>query len=83
MNAGDKVLAERQNVLWFALGGLVILLLAVIAALAFGRDAQSWHWASGTLLDQLMPWRWPRILAAPVCRGDAGGGGLHYSAPDR
>nr|VUD31117.1 Ferric hydroxamate ABC transporter [Raoultella sp. NCTC 9187] len=64
MNAGDKVLAERQNVLWFALGGLVILLLAVIAALAFGRDAQSWHWASGTLLDQLMPWRWPRILAA-------------------
>ena len=64
MNGGDKVLAERQHVLWFALGGLAILLLAIVAALAFGRDAQGWHWASGTLLDQLMPWRWPRILAA-------------------
>lgn len=38
--------------------------LALLVALAFGRDAQSWHWASGTLLDQLMPWRWPRVLAA-------------------
>ncbi|STR66539.1 Ferric hydroxamate ABC transporter [Klebsiella michiganensis] len=64
MNGGDSVLAERQHVLWFALGGLAILLLAIVAALAFGRDAQGWHWASGTLLDELMPWRWPRILAA-------------------
>ncbi|MFK3704242.1 Fe(3+)-hydroxamate ABC transporter permease FhuB [Klebsiella sp. NPDC088457] len=64
MNAGDKVPVERHNVQWFALGGGLILLLALTAALAFGRDAQSWHWASGTLLDQLMPWRWPRILAA-------------------
>ncbi len=64
MNAGDKVLVERQNVRGFAFGGLLILLLALLVALAFGRDAQSWHWASGTLLDQLMPWRWPRVLAA-------------------
>ena len=64
MNGGDSVLAERQHVLWFALGGLAILLLAIVAALAFGRDAQGWHWASGTLLDELMPWRWPRVLAA-------------------
>ncbi|MGF7443160.1 hypothetical protein V7P28_03415, partial [Klebsiella michiganensis] len=26
MNGGDSVLAERQHVLWFALGGLAILL---------------------------------------------------------
>ncbi|XNM66862.1 iron chelate uptake ABC transporter family permease subunit [Escherichia coli] len=39
-------------------------MLAIVASLAFGRDAQGWHRASGTLLDQLMPWRWPRILAA-------------------
>ena len=64
MNGGARVQAERQHVLWFALGGLALLLLAIVAALAFGRDAQGWHWASGTLLDELMPWRWPRILAA-------------------
>ncbi len=64
MNAGDKVLVERQNVRGFAFGGLLILLLALLIALAFGRDAQGWHWASGTLLDQLMPWRWPRVFAA-------------------
>lgn len=64
MNAGDKVLVERQNVRGFAFGGLLILLLALLVALAFGRDAQSWHWVSGTLLDQLMPWRWPRVFAA-------------------
>ncbi|WP_333851319.1 iron ABC transporter permease, partial [Leclercia sp.] len=39
MNAGDKVQAERHHVLWFALAGGAVLLLAVIAALAFGRDA--------------------------------------------
>ncbi|WP_434636371.1 Fe(3+)-hydroxamate ABC transporter permease FhuB [Klebsiella sp. I138] len=64
MNGGDNVPLERQNVLGFVLGGALILLLALIVALAFGRDAQSWQWASGTLLDQLMPWRWPRILSA-------------------
>ncbi|WP_342322167.1 Fe(3+)-hydroxamate ABC transporter permease FhuB [Kosakonia sp. BYX6] len=64
MDAGDKVAAERQHVLWFALGGLVLLLLAMGVALSFGRDAQGWHWASGTLLEELMPWRWPRIIAA-------------------
>ncbi|PTA90015.1 Fe(3+)-hydroxamate ABC transporter permease FhuB [Kosakonia sp. H7A] len=64
MDAGDNVAAERQQVPWFVLGGLVVLLLAMWAALAFGRDAQGWHWASGTLLQELLPWRWPRIVAA-------------------
>jgi iron complex transport system permease protein len=64
MNAGDKALIERHNVQWFALGGLALLLLAVTAALAFGRDAHGWQWASGDLLEQLMPWRWPRVLSA-------------------
>ncbi|WP_227136075.1 Fe(3+)-hydroxamate ABC transporter permease FhuB [Kosakonia radicincitans] len=64
MDAGDHVAAERQQVPWFVLGGLVVLLLAMWAALAFGRDAQGWHWASGTLLQELLPWRWPRIVAA-------------------
>ncbi|HDS6538309.1 TPA: iron ABC transporter permease [Klebsiella aerogenes] len=64
MNGGDKALIERRNVQWFALGGLALMLLAVTAALTFGRDAQGWQWASGDLLEQLMPWRWPRVFSA-------------------
>lgn len=64
MNAGDKVQAERHHVVWFALAGGAVLLLALIAAMAFGRDAQGWHWASGAMLDELLPWRAPRIFAA-------------------
>ncbi len=64
MNAGDKVQAERHHVVWFALAGGAVLLLAAIAAMAFGRDAQGWHWASGAMLDELLPWRAPRIFAA-------------------
>ncbi|WP_144838902.1 Fe(3+)-hydroxamate ABC transporter permease FhuB [Leclercia adecarboxylata] len=66
MNAGDKVSAERHHVLWFALASGAVLMLAVIAALAFGRDAQGWHWASGAMLDELLPWRAPRIFAALI-----------------
>ncbi|MBJ9113144.1 Fe(3+)-hydroxamate ABC transporter permease FhuB [Citrobacter sp. FDAARGOS_156] len=66
MNASNRIAAERQNVLMFALAGGAILLLTVIVALAFGRDAHGWTWASGAMLDELMPWRWPRTLAALV-----------------
>ncbi|MDW2643885.1 Fe(3+)-hydroxamate ABC transporter permease FhuB [Citrobacter sp. HN-141] len=66
MNANNRVAAERQHVLMFALAGGAILLLAVVVALSLGRDAHSWSWASGAMLDELMPWRWPRILAALV-----------------
>ena len=66
MNANDSVANERQHVQWFALGGLVILLAAMFAALSLGRDAHSWHWASGTLLDELIQWRWPRIASALI-----------------
>ncbi|HDG1667543.1 TPA: Fe(3+)-hydroxamate ABC transporter permease FhuB [Kluyvera ascorbata] len=66
MNASDSVANERQNVQWFALGGLVILLAAMFVALSLGRDAHSWHWASGTLLDELVQWRWPRIASALI-----------------
>lgn len=66
MNASNRIAVERQHVLMFALAGGAILLLTVIVALAFGRDAHGWTWASGAMLDELMPWRWPRILAALV-----------------
>lgn len=64
MDAGDYVPTERQNVQWFALAGLAVLLLGGLVALSFGRDAEGWRWISGTMLDYLMPWRMPRILAA-------------------
>ncbi|WP_039057401.1 Fe(3+)-hydroxamate ABC transporter permease FhuB [Enterobacter sp. Bisph1] len=64
MDAGDKLAAERQHVLGFALAGLALLLLGMWVALTFGRDATGWHWATGPLLEELMPWRWPRIVAA-------------------
>jgi len=66
MNAGDKVYSERQHVLWYALAGGLVLLLAVTAALTFGRNAEGWHWASGAMLDELMPWRWPRVMSALI-----------------
>jgi iron complex transport system permease protein len=63
MNGGDKVLAERHHVRglrWAACDAAA----GAPVALAFGRDAHGWHWASGDLLEQLMPWRWPRVLSA-------------------
>lgn len=64
MNAGENVPAERQHLPWFALGGILFLLLAATLALFFGRDAQGWTWASGDVLNTLLDWRWPRIVAA-------------------
>ncbi|WP_320738675.1 Fe(3+)-hydroxamate ABC transporter permease FhuB [Enterobacter roggenkampii] len=66
MDAGDKVHAERQSVLWFSLAGLAVLVIASFAALSFGRDAAGWHWATGDLLNDLLQWRWPRIFAALI-----------------
>lgn len=64
MDAGSNAPIERQNVRTFALVGLVILLLGTLVALSFGRDAEGWRWVSGSILDELMPWRMPRIAAA-------------------
>ena len=64
MSAGDSVPAERQHLARWALLGALALLALLAAALCLGRDAQGWQWASGALLDELMPWRWPRVLAA-------------------
>ncbi len=66
MNTSDSVASERHHVQWFVLGGLVILLAGIFVALALGRDAHGWHWATGTLLDELLQWRWPRIASALI-----------------
>lgn len=66
MNVSDRVATERQHVLVYALIGGVVLLIGAYVALSLGRDAQGWSWASGVQLEELMPWRWPRILAAMI-----------------
>lgn len=66
MNVSDRVAAERQHVLYYALSGAILLLVGIGVALSFGRDVQGWNWASGAQLEELMPWRWPRILTAMI-----------------
>ena len=75
MDQGDRVPSERQNLLWWAAIGGGVLLLLMAVALSFGRDAHGWVWASGELWQQLLPWRWPRMVAAMatgMMRGVAG-----------
>ena len=66
MNAAEGIRPERQRVLAWALAGGVLLLLAATVALSFGRGSQGWYWASGDLLQALMPWRAPRLLSALI-----------------
>ena len=66
LNQGDRVPAERQNLLRWLLIGLIVLGLLVWAGLAFGRDALGWRVAAGEMLHSLLPWRAPWVLAALV-----------------
>lgn len=66
MDSGDKVHAERQHILRFSVAGVGVLILVCWLALSLGRDASGWHWASGTLLNELAQWRWPRISSALI-----------------
>ena len=66
MDVGDNVYAERQHVSWYALAGMAVLIIAAVTALSLGRDASGWHWATGTMLDELLQWRWPRIFSAMI-----------------
>lgn len=66
LNQGDKIPAERQHLLRWALAGLLVLALLAWGGLAFGRNAQGWIWSAGEMLHQLLPWRAPRVLAALV-----------------
>lgn len=64
MDHGDHVPVERHGVLVWSLAGTLILLLLAVATLSLSRDAHGWHWATGELWQQLLPWRMPRLTAA-------------------
>ncbi len=83
MNGGDKALIERRHVPWFALGGLALLLLAITAALTFGRDAHGWQWGQRRSAGATDALALATCALGAVRRGDAGGRGLHHSTPDR
>lgn len=53
----------RYSPLWLGAGALLVL-AGVWLSLTFGRNAEGWHWAHGEEMLRLLPWRWPRTLAA-------------------
>jgi len=64
MSIGDNVPAERQaRYTWITLG-LILLVITAVIALSLGRNEQGLSWLSGSLFDEVLPWRWPRVLAA-------------------
>ncbi|MBS0848522.1 Fe(3+)-hydroxamate ABC transporter permease FhuB [Citrobacter sp. JGM124] len=64
MESGDNVPPERQAFYTWAVCGLILLLITSAVALSLGRNEQGFDWISATLFDDVMPWRWPRVLAA-------------------
>ena len=64
MNQGDRVTPERHHLWRWMVIGMVLLALALAVALLFGRGSEGWYWAQGAQIDALMPWRWPRVVAA-------------------
>lgn len=64
MSIGDNIPAERQaRYLWISLGLLLLVITGAIA-LSLGRNEQGLSWLSGALFDEVLPWRWPRVLSA-------------------
>lgn len=62
LRASTGLVARRP----WRLIALIAMALAVVTllALSVGRDADGFDLATGAALGELLPWRWPRILAA-------------------
>lgn len=76
--AGDKEPAKRRHILqhqpgsnaitghghgWIMLGSLLFLGMITLA-LMLGKNTNGWHWSTGSELEALLPWRWPRVVSA-------------------
>ncbi|WP_409311392.1 Fe(3+)-hydroxamate ABC transporter permease FhuB [Pectobacterium sp. B1J-3] len=64
MDRATEAPIERHQWGWWLLLGSMTLVMLTLIALIWGKNAQGWHWASGDMLTDLLPWRWPRVLAA-------------------
>ncbi|PIJ49804.1 Fe3+-hydroxamate ABC transporter permease FhuB [Erwinia sp. OLTSP20] len=60
----NSMMPERHALVRWAGVMLILLIIMLVVALSVGRGAQGWLWASGELWQQLLPWRFPRTLAA-------------------
>lgn len=61
--SGERNAVEPRWGRWL-LAGIMLLLGALAIALMLGKGAQGWQWSRGEELAQLLPWRWPRAVAA-------------------
>lgn len=51
------------------LAGCAFAAFVVLCALSFGPGPDGWVWVIGSALTDMLPWRWPRVLAAAVAGG--------------
>lgn len=61
VHQGERLAPERRYPWRWLSAGLVLLALTMAAALFYGKGVDGWSWAPA---DNLLPWRWPRVLAA-------------------
>ncbi|PHM37966.1 iron-hydroxamate transporter permease subunit [Xenorhabdus mauleonii] len=60
----DKNLVERRAFWRWIILGILFLSAMTVTALLFGRGVEGWYWAQGNQITELLPWRWPRVIAA-------------------
>ena len=60
----ERIKAERQALCRWMICGMLILIMVTGVALLLGRNEQGLSWLTPSLFDAVLPWRWPRILAA-------------------
>jgi ABC-type Fe3+-siderophore transport system permease subunit len=51
------------------LAGSMAAAFVVLCALMLGRTPHGWSWLAGPELAEMLPWRWPRVLASFVAGG--------------
>ncbi|WP_166366233.1 Fe(3+)-hydroxamate ABC transporter permease FhuB [Pseudomonas akapageensis] len=65
--SSDNSTLPRHSSRTLLLGLALLLAATVLVALAFGAGPHGWTWSQGAMLDELLAWRAPRVLAAIGC----------------
>lgn len=61
--------ARRARAVPMLVAGCAVAVLAVSCALMLGRTPHGWSWLAGLELAEMLPWRWPRVLASFMAGG--------------